>query len=60
MGWLYVGLLVVSSSFLKCNCFSMVSTRRVVHFSTRWCVETGGVGTKLGPKTWNSVSIGDS
>ena len=50
-GWQYVGLLVVSSSFLKCNCFFMVSMRRVVHFNTRWCVETGGVGTKLRPRT---------
>ena len=53
-GWQYLGLLVVlvvSSSFLKCNCFFMVSMRRVVHFNTRWCVETGGVGTKLRPRT---------
>ena len=41
----YVGHLVVSSWFLKWNCFFMVWMRRVADFCMRWCVEAGGVGT---------------
>ena len=55
----YVGRLVVSSWFLKWNCFFMVWMRRVADFRTRWCVEAGGVGTKMRPRVSTSVSIGD-
>ena len=34
--------------------------RRVADFCMRWCVEVGGVGTKLRPKASTLVSIGDS
>ena len=34
--------------------------RLVTDFWMRWCVEAGGVGTKLRPKASTSVSIGDS
>ena len=58
-GMQYVGRLVVSGWFLKWNCFFMVWMRWVADFSTRWCVEAGGVSTKLRPRACTSVSIGD-
>ena len=58
-GLQYVGRLVVSGWFLKWNCFFMVWMRRVADFCTRWCVEAGGIGTKLRPRASTSVSIGD-
>ena len=59
-GLQYVGRLVVRSWFLKWNCFFMVCVRRFADFRTRWCVEAGGVGTKLRPKASTSVSVGVS
>ena len=59
-GFQYVGCLVVRGWFLKWNCFFMVLVRQLADFSTRWCVEVGGVGTKLKPKVSTSVSMGDS
>ena len=58
-GLQYVGRLVVSGFFVKWNCIFMVWTRRVADFCTRWCVEAGGVGTKLRPMARTSVSIRD-
>ena len=58
-GLQYVGRLVVSGRFLKWNCFFMVWMRRMADFCTRWCVEAGGVGTKLRPRARTSVSIRD-
>ena len=31
-----------------------------MNFKTRWCVEAGGVGTKLRPNANTSASMGDS
>ena len=59
-GLQYVGRLVVRSWFLKWNCFFMVWVRRFADFRTRWCVEAGGVGTKLRPKASTSISLGVS
>ena len=59
-GLQYVGRLVVRSWFLKWNCFFMVWVRRFADFRTRWCVEAGGVGTKLRPKASTLVSVGFS
>ena len=55
----YVGRLVVSGWCLKWNCFFMVWMRQVADFCMRWCVEAGGVGTKLRPRARTSVSILD-
>ena len=55
-----VWCLVVRGWFLKWNCFFIVWVRRLVDFRTRWCVEAGGVGTKLRPRASTSVSVGDS
>ena len=59
-GLQYVGRLVISSWFLKWNCFFMVWVRWLASFKTRWCVGAGGFGTKLRPKVNTSVSMGDS
>ena len=56
----YVWCLVARGWFLKWNCFFIVWVRRLVDFRTRWCVEAGGVGTKLRPKASTSVSVEDS
>ena len=46
-GLQYVGHLVVRGWFLKWNCFFIVWVRQLADFRTRWCVEAGGLGTKL-------------
>ena len=40
--------------------FFIVWMRRVADFWMRWCVEAGGVGTKMRPKASTSASIGDT
>ena len=59
-GLQYVRRLVVRSWFLKWNCFFMVWVRWFADFRMRWCVEAGGVRTKLRPKASTSVSVGNS
>ena len=59
-GLQYVRRLVIRGWFLKWNCFFMDRVRQLADFKTRWCVEVGGVGTKLRPKESTSVSMGDS
>ena len=59
-GLQYVGRLVVRGWFLMWNCFFMVWVRQFDDFRTRWCVEVGGVGTKLRPRASTSVSVGNS
>ena len=53
-GLQYVGRLVVSGWSLKWNYFFMFWMRQVADFSMRWCVEAGGVGTKLRPRASTS------
>ena len=38
--------------------FFMVWMWQVAGFRMRWCVEAGGVGTKLRPRASTSISIG--
>ena len=59
-GLQYVGRLVVRGWFLKWNCFFIVWIRRLIYFWTSWCVEAGGVGTKLTPRASTSVLMEDS
>ena len=40
--------------------FFIVWMRWVADFWMRWCVEAGGVGTKMRPKASTSASIGDT
>ena len=48
-GLYYVGGLVIRGWLLRQNCFFVVWVRRLADFWTRWCVEAGGVETKLRP-----------
>ena len=59
-GLQYPRRLVVRGWFLKWNCFFIVWVRRLVDFRTRWCVEAGGVATKLRPKASASVLVRNS
>ena len=56
----YVQRFVVRGWFLRWKCFFIVWVRRLDDFRTRWCVEAGGVGTKLRPRASTSVSVGNS